>query len=352
MSISALSSTLVGDLSQQQNPFRQVRQDFRQLASALQNGDLTEAQSAYANIQQVLGTNAGSSNSSGSNTLENDFSALGQALSAGNLSQAQSAFSQLQTDAAAGPGQGATAATDQYTPSQSPIVQALEDYGQLASSLQNGDLTDAQTAYTNLQQLVQAYSGPSDSNSTIQNDFTTLGQDLQTNNLSGAQNEFSQLQSDIQAAQNPAQQVQQDYAQLASALQTGNLTGAQSAFAALQQTLQSQTGSNTASGTSTSPNTNDPIANDLNALGQALSSGNLSQAQSAFSQLQNDIQAQQSGTSQSSNAPQGLPVEGRRSEGHHHHHGDWGAQNSSSTTSSANNSYAASNTSSSVNLYA
>src|ERR1700733_13966556 len=116
MSISAISSNLVNDLSQQQNPFRQIRQDFRQLASALQNGDLSDAQSAYSSIQQVLGANSGSSNSSGSNTLQSDFAALGQALQSGNLGQAQSAFSQLQSDGAKGP---SAQAGDQYVPSTS-----------------------------------------------------------------------------------------------------------------------------------------------------------------------------------------------------------------------------------------
>ncbi len=80
MSISAISSNLVDDLSQQQNPGRQIRQGFRQLASALQNGDLTDAQSAYSSIQQVQQAPSGSSNSSGSNTLQNDFATLGQDL--------------------------------------------------------------------------------------------------------------------------------------------------------------------------------------------------------------------------------------------------------------------------------
>ena len=56
MSISALSSNLVNDLSQQQrqNPFAQMRQDFNQLASALQAGDLSGAQTAYSNLAQLV----------------------------------------------------------------------------------------------------------------------------------------------------------------------------------------------------------------------------------------------------------------------------------------------------------
>ncbi len=94
MSISALSSNLVTDLSQPQwqNPFKEIRQDFQQLASALQSGDLSGAQTAYSSIQQLLQANTNSSSSSSPNTLQSDFAALGQALSSGSLTQAQSAF--------------------------------------------------------------------------------------------------------------------------------------------------------------------------------------------------------------------------------------------------------------------
>ena len=84
--------------------------------------------------------------------------------------------------------------------SQDPVQQAIEDYSQLAGSLQSGDLTGAQSAYSNLQQLVQAYQGPSEGTNAIQNDFSALGNDLQNGGLSQAQSDFAQLQSDLQAA--------------------------------------------------------------------------------------------------------------------------------------------------------
>jgi outer membrane protein assembly factor BamD (BamD/ComL family) len=392
MSISALSSNLISDLSQQQNPFREIRQDFQQLASALQSGDLTDAQSAYSNIQQVLQGNSGSSNSGGSSTLQNDFAALGQALQSGDLSTAQSAFSQLQSDVQAtrqtgGGGrwatqnQGQSQGTDQYVSSssqgQNPAEEAIQDYTQLASDLQSGNLTGAQSAYSNLQQLVQAASTSSTSATTpttVQTDFATLGQDLQAGNLTQSQSAFSQLQSDLVAAsqppsaaatapttstttptESPVQQVQQDYLQLANALQSGSLTGAQSAFTALEQALQTQSGTSTTAA-ATSATSNDPIANDLSSLSQALTSGNLTQAQSAFSQLQTDIQAaQQSGASQAQNATQPQKFQTDESHRHHHHHGgdDGGSSSqSSSSTSSATNAYTSSTNSSSVNVYA
>ncbi len=59
MSISALSSNLITDLSQQyqQNPLQQIRKDFNQISSALQSGDLSGAQYAYSSFQQLLQDN-------------------------------------------------------------------------------------------------------------------------------------------------------------------------------------------------------------------------------------------------------------------------------------------------------
>ena len=284
MSISALSSNLITDLSQQyqQNPLQQIRKDFNQLASALQSGDLSGAQSAYSSIQQLLQDNQSSSNSiSGSNgtsTIQNDFATLGQALQSGDLSQAQSAFSQLQSDfkAASQSAQALPPGEDQY--------------------------------------------------------------------VSGAS----------QQGLSVAQQVQQDYAQLASALQSGDLSKAQSAFASLKQELQSQGASTTQASTQSSTNSSsgsDSIANDFNTIGEALSSGNLSQAQNAFSQLQADIRSvQQAAASQTQSLTQGLLslLEGR----HHHRGGDSSSgQNSTSTTASTDSS-TASNSTSSVNIFA
>jgi hypothetical protein len=292
MSISPLSTSLLSDLSAQhrQNPFQEIKQDFSQLAGALQSGDLTGAQSAYSSIQQLLqqyqGSSNASANSTSSNPIQNDFAALGQALESGDLTQAQSAFSQLQTDV-----QSARQARDSGA-TQTPQVQ--DQY--VSSTLQT--LTSAQ-------------------------------------------------------------QVQQYYAQLANDLQSGNLTDAQTAFAALQQALQTQDGANTASTTTaTGVNSSDPILNDFNALGQALQSGNLSQAQSAFSQLQSDVQtAQQSAASQSQGLAQALKT---AVEGHHHHHGHHGggggstSQTASTTSSTSTNGSAGTggNLVININIYA
>ena len=77
----------------------QRKQDFQNLASALQSGDLSGAQKAFAQLQQD-GPNAGqtqnSQNPNQGNGQNNPFQALASALQSGDLSGAQQAFSQLQ----------------------------------------------------------------------------------------------------------------------------------------------------------------------------------------------------------------------------------------------------------------
>jgi hypothetical protein len=134
----------------------------------------------------------------------------------------------------------------------------------------------------------------------------------------------------------------QDFTQLANALQSGNLQGAQQAFGSLEQLQGGQASSSSGGsfgsassglvingiGTTGAGSSTSPIANDFAALDQALSSDELSQAQSAFAQLQADIQsAQQSGSSGGQTQVQG--------HHRHHHYGAGGEvpQPPSSTTS-------------------
>ncbi len=69
------------------------------------------------------------------------------------------------------------------------------------------------------------------------------------------------------------QQMRKEFAQLGQDLSAGNLTQAQTDFVTLSQAASSQFGGNS------------PITKALNAIGQALQSGDLSTAQQAFSSL-------------------------------------------------------------------
>jgi len=110
MSISGISASTDPYQTYQangQNNLKQFRQDFQDLASALQSGDLSGAQKAFAALQPLLpNPSAGSQTSTGQqgkgqNPFAADFSALGQALqsaSSDNLKDAQAAFAKLQQD--------------------------------------------------------------------------------------------------------------------------------------------------------------------------------------------------------------------------------------------------------------
>jgi hypothetical protein len=117
----------------------------------------------------------------------------------------------------------------------------------------------------------------------------------------------------------------QDFESLANALQSGSLTGAQSAFSSLQKDLPGlsqllQTGSSS----SPSPAQNNPIATALQSLQSALQSGDLSGAQQAFANLQ-----------------QGLQGAGAAHRRHHHHNHNTSGTNGTNATNPANQTRAA-----------
>ena len=148
-----------------------------------------------------------------------------------------------------------------------------------------------------------------------------------------AQREFSMSVSSVSSSSSVIQtdwrslvnQFKQDFKQLASSLQSGDLTGAQQAYSALQQLQQSNQAGGQSSNAQQASSTNNPIQNDFAALGSALQSGDLSGAQSAFSQLQTDMKAAASNSS--SGAVQSAH------HGHHHHRHVSSASDSDSDSS-------------------
>jgi len=105
MSISALvSSASASTGSQTVNPFRQLRQDFQALGSALQSGNLGAAQSAMSSLQQAQqslpappSTMVSLQGGTGSGSIGGEMSTLAADLQSGNLSAAQSAYQQIQS---------------------------------------------------------------------------------------------------------------------------------------------------------------------------------------------------------------------------------------------------------------
>jgi hypothetical protein len=145
-----------------------------------------------------------------------------------------------------------------------PGGQLGQDFQSLAKALSSGDLTSAKTAFASIQTDIQNGPGGSASSST---------------SSSGSSSSSNPLQA------------------LASALKSGNLQDAQQAFAALQQSGKghhhhhkgSGSASNGSSNSDTGSGSTNGIQSDFKALATALSSGSLTDAQTAFSTLQSDF---------------------------------------------------------------
>src|SRR5271157_4506497 len=112
MSVAGILSSAVFSIGSQllQSRKQQIRQEFQQLGTDLQSGNLTAAQSDFAALQQDFqsqGTqthhhhhhHGGGSNNSGSSSggseISQLFSQLGSALQSGNLSTAQQAYASM-----------------------------------------------------------------------------------------------------------------------------------------------------------------------------------------------------------------------------------------------------------------
>jgi outer membrane protein assembly factor BamD (BamD/ComL family) len=172
MSISGIASSLFSqfDPNAAQAKFQQLKQGFQQLGQDLQAGNLTQAQTDFAALQQNLPgaqqlTSATAPTTAsaltGTSPLTQAVAQLAQDLQSGNLAAAQSDIATVQQDAqqASAP-QGAahghhrhhgTASQDSsQSSSQQTAIQTL--FSQLGQSLQTGNLAGAQQAYSTLQQ--------------------------------------------------------------------------------------------------------------------------------------------------------------------------------------------------------
>jgi outer membrane protein assembly factor BamD (BamD/ComL family) len=125
-------------------------------------------------------------------------------------------------------------------------------------------------------------------------------------------------------------QIAQNFQAIGSALQSGDLSSAQSALAAFQQALQGNSQSNSQTSSSQPFGKNSQANKDYQNLTSALQSGNLSTAQKAYASLQNDLKSAQSTKS--------------AHKGHHHHH----AASATSATASSTTPTTSSTSSSTV----
>lgn len=97
MSVAGISSTNIAAQPGLLGTFQQQRNDFKQLSTALQSGDLTGAQAAFTDLAK-LSQNSKAGAQSSTSQIGQDFAAIGQALQSGDLAGAQQAFSTFQQD--------------------------------------------------------------------------------------------------------------------------------------------------------------------------------------------------------------------------------------------------------------
>jgi hypothetical protein len=144
----------------------------------------------------------------------------------------------------------------------------------------------------------------------LQQEFQKLGQDLQSGNLAAAQTDFVTLQqSGPQASSAASSQsnspIAQEFNQLAKDLQSGNLSAAQQDYTTLQQDFQNQATKGHHHHHHGGGGEASAISQEMQQLGQALQSGNLTSAQQAYSTLQQDFQQAGQGNGQQSQSSSG-----------------------------------------------
>lgn len=156
----------------------------------------------------------------------------------------------------------------QSAQNKNKIQQFKHEFQQLGEDLQSGNLSAAQSDFAAIEQSGPksdaVSSGPA--SSPLSQAFQQLSKDLQSGNLSAAQQDYSTIQHDIQnhAAQmhhhhhgvghGESSQISQLFQQLGQDLQSRDLSSAQKAYAQLQQDLSPWAGSQSSSSSSTGTN--------------------------------------------------------------------------------------------------
>jgi outer membrane protein assembly factor BamD (BamD/ComL family) len=150
----------------------------------------------------------------------------------------------------------------------------------------------------------------------FQQEFKQLGTDLTSGNISAAQSDFVTLQNDLQqtsstsaSTSQSSSPIAQAFSQLSQALQSGNLSAAQQSYSTIQQDFQSQALQMHHSHHHNSGGGQQSQASQLfEQLGQDLQSGNLSNAQSDFSSLQQLIQGNTNSSGSAGSTSSGLSI--------------------------------------------
>lgn len=149
----------------------------------------------------------------------------------------------------------------------SSMKKVQSEFKQLGQDLQSGNVTQAESDYTTLTQDLSSFSSTStsaasssatttstdSSTSSLADALNTLGQDLQSGNLTAAQSDFKTVQNDLQQTSNQAppppppssdaststsaSAILKELSALGDDLSSSDLTSAQTAYTTLQQDL-------------------------------------------------------------------------------------------------------------------
>lgn len=242
------------------------------MESSVQSGDIAGAQTSLATYQQdtqssqsVLGGNSAPLGSSSAPTaFRSDLTAFASAVQSGNIGDAQSALQTLQ-QAQQAPGFGAGSPPSASDGTTGSGVSVLNDLNAMLSSLLSGDSSGAQSAANTLENDLQVATGtqtaagspsnqlPSSSTTSssnpVLNDLQSLIADAQSGNTDGAQQAAQSLVNDLQNADATSTSSHHHHggghhhadagSTSSSAAQGSSLTSASSLASAAQQAYQS-----------------------------------------------------------------------------------------------------------------
>lgn len=164
MTVVGIASSILSQIDSfaSHNKPKQLNQGFQRIGQDLQSGNLSQAQSDFASLQQLLpgaqqnSAVASTSGAQGGNPLATAVSQLAKDLQSGNVNAAQSDLATVQQDLQQASQQRAAQAHHHHHHGGSGESSQQNDmstlFNQLGRSLQSGNLSAAQQAYSSLQQ--------------------------------------------------------------------------------------------------------------------------------------------------------------------------------------------------------
>ncbi|NYZ14095.1 hypothetical protein HL658_16185 [Azospirillum sp. RWY-5-1] len=208
MSISsATSSASVAAYQRPQGPGREIREGIDQLKSAVESGDIAAAKEAYSSLSKLQESSGRKTD--GKDPLSTLLSNVGSALESGDITQVQQAFAQSgPPDGAKGGPQAAGGGQPPGPPpgGGGPSQEVRDAIGGLADALRSGDVSSAQDAYSSLASLLEeeAEDEETDETTTESTDSDSpadrfkamlekVGSALESGDLSGAQTLFAAM---------------------------------------------------------------------------------------------------------------------------------------------------------------